>query len=267
MIKIRPDQVRNIIFGTIRIVGPIATAILGLRAGVSIQKEISDESEVGIVTNKQLCKIVVKKCIPVTVAATATVVCGCMDKHFDTKNLKEMTKLYSAAAASAIVYRNKLEQVDKDAVKEADKELEEKKIAYDAKNDKEIPFLDSYEISRNKGDDLFIDILTGRQFKSNIEDVKNALVAASKEYEDSDDIEGNPAIWPARYLELNRLYELLGIKQTYFGSMFGYVGTYDKDYEDWDYCGKKIGFGLSKQDDGSYLITYDTAPIEGWYEI
>lgn len=280
---INATQVRTVICGAIRIAGPIAIGILGVKAGIDIARESKlqamleeepDANTIDVVKEfipqfgAEECKYTAKKLAPLGIVIGVTITAGVIDKHFDMKALAQMTKLYSAAAISSVAYRNALVEVDEQKAIEVDESIEEKVKELDGKNDADVPFKDSVEVSKNNGEELFVDILTGRQFKSNIQDVKKALVEASKIYESEDeDIVQNPAIWPAKYLGLNELYKLLGISETYFGAQFGYVGTYDKDSSCWDYCGEHIGFELSPRKEGGYYICYKVAPLEGWYEI
>lgn len=267
--KLRLKTIGKIALVTVRIGGPIVTGVLGSAAGYKFRKKQEDPVYETLDRNERI-KVAAPIFAPVVISAAVTVACSCIDKSLDMKHLKEMTKLYSAAALSSMTYRKKLEDKDPEAVKEADEEIEKTGQKYPM-----LPWNEEPEHSKNKGDELFVDSLTGRRFYSNMDDVSKALQAAEKDYEAAEWTEHLSeenkkevyGVWPTRYLALNDLYEKLGIEQTWFGQSFGYVGVYDKDFEEWDYSGEHVGFHVEDGTDGSHYIMYDTMPMEGWYEI
>lgn len=287
-VKVRPETVKRVIFTTIRIGGPIATALLGIEAGKKVQKakvemlyledpDDPDPQNNGLyfedLTRTEQFKVLAPKLIPPIAMAGVTIAAACIDKKTDLKRIAEMTSLYSTALASSQIYRKKLEDKDPEAAKEADKEVGEHLVKAFQSNDKELV---EHAKGVSEANHIFIDTMTGRQFLSSVEAVEKAISRAKEEYANSEAYEksayANDPYYhgtPTRYLGLNDFYDLLGIRETYYGQMFGYIGQYEPDTGQWEYTGEDIDIYLvpSEDDPNVSFIAYGTEPIEGWYEI
>ena len=282
MIKINASQIRSIIFGTVRIAGPIATGILAFKAGMKAidamevaQYEFEVDGEVNEdgspvtellnyddLDRKEKIKVMAPIVLPAAIACAGTIACSLIDKHIDSKHIKELGGLYSVALLSASAYKEKLSMVDPDSVPEIEEKIKTKAKELKLSDRK----CDVIEHSKNGGSDsLFYEPISGRYFISNKDKVEKALANTMKDYEHSGD--------DVKSLDLNTLYTELGIETSWMGWQYGWYGCNDDG--EWDWSGEKIDLYLSQNPDGTYWINYGhmcedrfdaSMPFFGWYE-
>lgn len=286
MIKINAQQIRNIIFGTVRVAGPIATGILAFKAGMKAidamevsQYEFEVDGEVNEdgspvtemlnyddLDRKEKIKVMAPIVLPAAIACAGTIACSLIDKHIDSKHIKELGGLYSVALLSASAYKEKLSMVDPDSVPEIEEKIKTKAKELKLTDRK----CDVIEHSKNGGSDsLFYEPISGRYFISDKDKVEKALANTMKDYERSGDSDN------CRSLDLNTLYAELGIETSWMGWQYGWCSC---EYDDkWDNSGEKIDLHLTQNPDGTYWINYGnmvsneeesdpSLPFFGWYE-
>ena len=283
--KISKEWLMQAGFAAVRIGGPIVTAILGIKAGQKIQQykvemDYNREYEDGTsetlyfdeLTGKEKFKYIAPALIPPFVAAGATVAIGCIDKKIDAKRIAEMTSLCAATMASNAVYRGHLQLADPDKLEEADKQaaIAKEKALESYYGDDE----NAEEAAGGPNDIIVTDSLTGRQFKTTLKKAEKAISDFIFEF-NSNAVEmyGSPM---QRSIGLYKLYQYLGIRNTFFGEQFGFVSVYNKDDNVWDY-NFMYNDGKMREDDirlcpdstrpSHYILAYEEGPIEGWYEI
>lgn len=281
MIRINPRSLLKMSLTVARFAGPVATGLLAFKSGmkakdaieadryqIEITEEDSEETTVGYVGFEELDKkekfrVMAPIILPPIIACAATITASVVDKHMDVKYIKEMNGLYTMALGSVMAYRDKLKEVNPDAVTDVEEELAERE--YPRESDAwnlEVP----EHSSAVDGKELFIMTMTGRRFYSNIDFVKNALSRAENDYNTELDF-GDLNVVGCKSMAVNDLYGYLGLEHTDFGYAFGWYGEFDKDYNDWDHSGKEIKFEITKGKNGVYYITPNVAPFEGWYEL
>jgi hypothetical protein len=300
-IHVNKEFAKQALFTTVRVAGPFVTVALGVRAGKQIQaakvemlyttdpdvdpnEPIDPDDEVEVMefyelSKKEQFKIIAPKLVLPMIAAGVTVGIGCWDKKTDMKRIQELSGLSSFALANSYVYQSKLGDIDPKALEEAEQETHENIMhGFDESNE-------IVERSKNGGDTLFIDSLTGRQFLSTVEQVEEAIAKFENEYVGTEilmdgdnenaayqtDVSAFPEPYPYRGVDMNSFYAYNGIRDCFFGQRFGYVGIYNKDTEEWERSGQNIdGYIYLIKDHerpNTYFIGYDVPPIEGWYEI
>lgn len=281
MIRINPRSLLKMSLTVARFAGPVVTGLLAFKSGmkakdaieadryqIEITEEDSEETTVGYVGFEELDKkekfrVMAPIILPPIIACAATITASVVDKHMDVKYIKEMNGLYTMALGSVIAYRDKLKEVNPDAITDVEEELAERE--YPRESDAwnlEVP----EHSSAVDGKELFIMTMTGRRFYSNIDFVKNALSRAENDYNTELDF-GDLNVVGCKSMAVNDLYGYLGLEHTDFGYAFGWYGEFDKDYNDWDHSGKEIKFEITKGNNGVYYITPSVAPFEGWYEL
>lgn len=286
MIKFNAHQIRNIIFGTVRVAGPIATGILAFKAGMKAidamevsQYEFEVDGEVnedgspvtGMLNyddldRKEKIKVMAPIVLPAAIACAGTIACSLIDKHIDTKHIKELGGLYSVALLSASAYKEKLSAVDPDSVPKIEEKIKSKAKELKVTDQK----CDVIEHSKNGGSDsLFYEPISGRYFISDKDKVEEALRNTMKDYEQSGDANH------VRSLDLNTMYTELGIETSWMGWQYGWCSYLCKGK--WDNSGEKIDLHLTQNPDGTYWINYGhmvsneeesdpSLPFFGWYE-
>lgn len=281
MFKINPRSLLKMSLTIARFAGPVATGLLAFKSGmkakdaieadryqIEITEEDSEETTVGYVGFEELDKkekfrVMAPIILPPIIACAATITASVVDKHMDVKYIKEMNGLYTMALGSVMAYRDKLKEVNPDAVTDVEEELAEREYPRESDAwDLEVPEHSSVV----DGKELFIMTMTGRRFYSNIDFVKNALSRAENDYNTELDF-GDLNVVGCKSMAVNDLYGYLGLEHTDFGYAFGWYGEFDKDYNDWDRSGKEIKFEITKGNNGVYYITPSVAPFEGWYEL
>lgn len=281
MFKINPRSLLKMSLTIARFAGPVATGLLAFKSGmkakdaieadryqIEITEEDSEETTVGYVGFEELDKkekfrVMAPIILPPIIACAATITASVVDKHMDVKYIKEMNGLYTMALGSVMAYRDKLKEVNPDAVTDVEEELAEREYPRESDAwDLEVPEHSSVV----DGKELFIMTMTGRRFYSNIDFVKNALSRAENDYNTELDF-GDLNVVGCKSMAVNDLYGYLGLEHTDFGYAFGWYGEFDKDYNDWDHSGKEIKFEITKGNNGVYYITPSVAPFEGWYEL
>lgn len=281
MIRINPRSLLKMSLTIARFAGPAVTGLLAFKSGmkakdaieadryqIEITEEDSEETTVGYVGYEELDKkekfrVMAPIILPPIIACAATITASAIDKHMDVKYIKEMNGLYTMALGSVMAYRDKLKEVNPDAVSDVEEELAERE--YPRESDAwnlEVPEHSSVV----DGKELFIMTMTGRRFYSNIDFVKNALSRAENDYNTELDF-GDLNVVGCKAMAVNDLYGCLGLEYTDLGYAFGWYGEFDKDEDEWDYSGKEIKFELTKGKNGVYYITPNVAPFEGWYEL
>ena len=282
MIRINPRSLLKMSLTVARFAGPVATGLLAFKSGmkakdaieadryqIEITEEDSEETTVGYVGFEELDKkekfrVMAPIVLPPIIACAATITASVVDKHMDVKYIKEMNGLYTMALGSVMAYRDKLKEVNPDAVTDVEEELAERE--YPRESDAwnlEVP----EHSSAVDGKELFIMTMTGRRFYSNIDFVKNALSRAENDYNTEVDFGDLHVTIRCKSMAVNDLYGYLGLEHTDLGYAFGWYGEIDKDEDEWDYSGKEIKFEITKGNNGVYYITPNVAPFEGWYEL
>lgn len=281
MFKINPRSLLKMSLTIARFAGPAVTGLLAFKSGmrakdaieadryqIEITEEDSEETTVGYVGFEELDKkekfrVMAPIILPPIIACAATITASVVDKHMDVKYIKEMNGLYTMALGSVMAYRDKLKEVNPDAVTDVEEELAEREYPRESDAwDLEVPEHSSVV----DGKELFIMTMTGRRFYSNIDFVKNALSRAENDYNTELDF-GDLNVVGCKSMAVNDLYGYLGLEHTDFGYAFGWYGEFDKDCNDWDHSGKEIKFEITKGKNGVYYITPSIAPFEGWYEL
>ena len=281
MIRINARSLLKMSLTVARFAGPVATGLLAFKSGmkakdaieadryqIEITEEDSEETTVGYVGFEELDKkekfrVMAPIVLPPIIACAATITASAIDKHIDVKYIKELNDLYTMALGSVMAYRDKLKEVNPDAVADVEEELAERE--YPRESDAwnlEVP----EHSSAVDGKELFIMTMTGRRFYSDIDFVKNALSRAENDYNTEFDF-GDLHDTRCKSMAVNDLYGYLGLEHSNLGYAFGWYGEIDKDEDEWDYSGKEIKFELTKGKNGVYYITPSEAPFEGWYDM
>lgn len=289
MIRINVEKLRSIIFGAVRIAGPIATGVLAFKAGMKAKDAIevdqyeyeTDEvNEDGTPVTRlynfddldrmDQFKIMAPIVLPAVSACAVTIACSVIDKKIDTKHLKQIATLYSASLLSGTMYKEKLEEVNPDAAAEVKKKVEEEKKKYLTSKDSEHDIVEHACIG--SGDTIFHDPISGRSFLSTVDAVRKGLQETMDAYNKDSNQFGK-----FKSLELNYLYDHLGIATSWLGWEYGWYGECvdSSNGYGWEYNGENIYLSLTMNRDGSYNICYGdpdavesgSMPFQGWYEL
>ena len=148
------------------IAGVVGTTILAIRATVKAKDKIAEENPE---TPMELAKLVAKDYIPVAMSAGATVSCVLMAHNIGNKKIAALSTAYNLAqtaleeqlaATKDVVGENKVEKIKE--------RITERKLEKNPASKSEV-------IVTGKGETLCYEALSGRYFKSSIEDVKQAV--------------------------------------------------------------------------------------------
>lgn len=288
MFKINPRSLLKMSLTVARFAGPVATGLLAFKSGmrakdaieadqykVEFTEDDSEEVTTGYVgyedlTKKEKFRVMAPIVFPPIIACAATITASAIDKHMDVKYIKEMNGVCTMALGSVMAYKNKLKEVNPDAVSDVEEELAEKE--YPKESDAwnlEVPEHSSIV----DGKDLFIMTLSGRRFYSTVAYVEPALKKAEKYYElagkyyNKEYEFGDLNVARCKSMALNILYEHLGLENTELGYTLGWYGEVNKDTGEWTCSGKELKFNLTKGKNGVYYITPNVAPFDGWYDM
>lgn len=224
------------------ITGVVATSILSVRAGMKVQRTMDDwivnEEETKVEKYKRLAKATWKVYIPPVTMATATIACIFLANKESQKRYLALSAAYLLSDESFRSYREKVKDVvgiDKE------EEVHEKVVKEQMEKSDT-----SQVIITGKGDHLCYDTLTGRYFKSNIEDVRKAVN------------EINANVINNVYASQNDFYSLIGLPPTGYGEEVGWRTDNLMDVQ--------FTSHLSEDGQPCLALNYTVAPIRGYFK-
>lgn len=194
------------------VVGSVNTAVLASRATAKAQRVV-DEDEInnGFEPDpkdrwKRRVKIAWRLYIPTAISAVSTVtmiVCA------NRLALKRET-IVASSLATAQLYLNRYTKTIEEVLDE-----EQQQIFQDRFSEKLVQEDYSYEsgtyVHEAGGEDLFLESISGRYFKSTLNDVRSAILSAREQIENDN------------YITLNELYDMLNLDHTAQGDYIGWT--------------------------------------------
>lgn len=164
-----------VLLTAIGVAGTIGTAILTHRAAtkaeriLDVRRSRMDLHQISEDTRKERVKVIWKLYIPPVASGAVTVGCIVMANHIGTKRAAAMAAAYTISEKAYTEYREK--------VVEKIGEGKERKIREDIVRDRvnENPPTEGNVLVVGDGDHLFIEMYTGRYFRSTMENVKKAV--------------------------------------------------------------------------------------------
>ena len=258
----------SLIFACFAGVGVVATIGLGVRAGRKMVKDGAvpepDPTKSKKENVKEEIKATWKYYIPVAISGSVTIVCIILSHKISAKQLAAM----SAACGYLTSNRDKLERELKKAVGEEKFNEIKKKIALEqeAEQKEKVKYVKSAGPSVEEtgfGDDLFIDTLFGRRFRSSEYHVIEGNQRFMDRYTDGDSV------------GIDDWERIQGLTETLSGHKYGFPNFLDEQAKWWDFLSISVQHakkGTYQNPDGSYLdedvnlIVWDTYPTEDYHE-
>jgi hypothetical protein len=197
--------------------GLFATTIFAVGATPKALRLIEDaEDEKGeVLTKKEVVKETYKCYIPAVAMGLATMACIIGAHSIDLRKNTAFASAYTLTENALKNYQSKVvETIGKAKEKEVKDAVAKDKVEKDPVTKKEV-------IITGKGETLCYDSMSGRYFKSDMEDIKSVLNDLSRR------------LMNDMYISLNEVYSELGLEQTKLGDMVGWHidwGTIKPDF-------------------------------------
>jgi hypothetical protein len=191
----------------IGIAGLISTSILTGKATLKASKILEDEREnrkEDISNNKEIVKICWKPYIPAVMTGVASISCIIFASSQNYKRNAALATAYGLSETALREYKDKVVEVIGEKKEKSIKEaIAKDKIESNPVDSKEIIFT-------GKGETLCYDSISGRYFKSDIEDIKSACNKANSE------------LIKLGYISLNDFYYEIGLEANKLGDLLGW---------------------------------------------
>lgn len=157
------------ILTAIGVTGTISTAVLTHRAAVKTERRLKAEDELRPFDRKEAFKMVWINYIPPVLSGTATVAAIVFANRIGTKRAAALAAAYTISEKAYIEYRDKVvEHIGANEDRKIRDEVVRDRIAAN-------PPSESNVIIIGDGDHLFMEMYTGRYFRSSMEAVKKAV--------------------------------------------------------------------------------------------
>ena len=188
------------------VAGVVTTAVLAVQATPKAMLLISDaEREKGLLSNKEIIKVAWKPYIPALVMGGATAACIIGANSINYKRNAALAGVYSLAKTSLNEYQAKvIETIGENKAQKIKDEIIQEKINKDPVTSKEV-------IITGKGEMLCYDVLSGRYFKNDIEQLRRV----------QNDL--NYTLRTDMWVSLNELYYAMGLAAIDLGEMVGWT--------------------------------------------
>ena len=220
------------------ITGFITSTILAVKATPKALSLIDDQKlRLGEekLTPIETIKVAWKPYVPSILLGLASTSCIIGATGINKRRNAALAAAYTMSERALIRYRNKVIDALGD---KKEKEIQEK-VAQDEVNDNKVK--DQQVIITSKGNTLFMDSLSGRYFRSDIDTIKKKI----------NDL--NRRLVFEQYISVNDLYYELGLKSTKNGSFMGWnldEGLIEVEYNT----------ALADNDEPCIVIDYDISP-------
>lgn len=222
------------------IVGAAAAIVSGIRVtpkAVKLLEEKKEVLETEKLPGKEIVKTVWKLYVPCAVSFAGSVACILTAQSV---NMKRQTAFATAYALSEAAFSDYKEEVKNVIGEKKEREIKDKVAA---KKIKEKPVTQGDIVITGKGNTICFDTLSGRYFRSDINQIKSAVNELNMGLSTGMD-----------YCSLNDFYEELGIPPTALGDDLGWNVTKD-GLIDVDYSSQ-----LTPNDEPCLVIEYTVAP-------
>lgn len=228
----------------IGIAGMITTTVLAVRATpkAMMLMEDAEHEKQETLTAKEKIKAAWKPYIPAIVTGVTSTVCLVGACSVNTRRTAAIATAYKLSEAALSEYKDKvIETLGEEKEKVVREKVTEEKV-------KKNPVTKNEVIITDKGNALCYDALSGRYFKSDIEQIKRAVN------------EVNRVMLNEMYVSLNDFYDELGLDHIELGDQLGW-NIDDKLIE--------VDFSSHLADDGTpcLAINYGVAPKYGYYKL
>lgn len=196
--------------------GVITTAVLAVRATpkalLLIEEELHDrtgdwphpEARFANLTSREVVRITWRCYIPAIAVGCATIFCIVQSLSINQRRNAALASVYAITEKAFKEYQSKvIETIGQSKELKVRDSISEDRIKANPPSSNEVIFT-------GKGEILCYDSLTGRYFKSSVEDIKQTIN------------ELNRRLMRDMFIELNELYYELGLAGTTLGSMMGW---------------------------------------------
>lgn len=194
------------------VAGLISTTILAVRATPKAMELIQEEryQKAGTtlplpdLTKKEIIQATYKCYIPAAVMGTVTIACIIGANNINLRRNAALASLYSISEKTMKEYQNK--------VVETFGKTKEQKVKDEIAKDRvhKNPISDNEIIITGNGETLCYDALSGRYFKSDIEEIKRVMNKLSRD------------LLSEMFLSMNQVYSELGLRGTKMGDLVGW---------------------------------------------
>ena len=189
------------------VAGLISTTILAVRATPKAMELIQEEryQKAGEdLTKKEIIQVTYKCYIPAAVMGTVTIACIIGANTINLRRNAAIASLYSISEKTMKEYQNKVvETFGKNKEQKVKDEIAKDRVHKNPTSDNEI-------IITGKGETLCYDALSGRYFKSDIEEIKRVMNKLSRD------------LLSEMFLSMNQVYSELGLRGTKMGDLVGW---------------------------------------------
>lgn len=193
----------------IGIAGMITTTVLAVRAtpkALKLIEEKKDELSVDKLKPIDTVKATWKCYIPATVTCVASTACLIGASRVNLKRNAALATAYKLSETALTEYKEKVVETIGEKKEQAVREkVAEERLSKNPVNDTQV-------IMTEKGNTLFLESVSGRYFRSDIEKIRHIV----------NDLNEGLLNDPFGYMSLNDLYDELGLEQTQQGDLLGW---------------------------------------------